>query len=112
MHPRERMLTLLRGGVPDKLPFFHSDHYLLRGEKEREARNRGMRIIVHRPCYVESMTNVEIVTKSEPGHLVRTYKTPLGSLTEVLEIGIGYGLTGWKFMDWRGMSEGVPSKET
>ena len=64
MQPRERMLTLLRGGVPDKLPFFHTDHHLLRGDKEREARNRGMGIIVYRPSYVESISNVEILTET------------------------------------------------
>jgi len=103
MQPKERMLTQLRGGVPDKLPFFHTDHHILRGEKEREARNRGMGIIVYRPCHVESMPNVEVVTKVESGSLTKTYKTPLGSLTEVLAIGVGYGCGGNDFRDWRGV---------
>ena len=97
------MLTLLRGSMPDKLPFFHTDHHLLRGEKEREARNRGLGIIVYRPCYVESTPNVEIATRNGPGSLIRTYKTPLGSLTEVQSIGIGYGMAGYAFRDWRGV---------
>lgn len=97
------MLTLLSGSMPDKVPFFHTDHHLLRGEKEREARNRGLGVVVYRPCYVESIPNVEIVTKSGPDSLIRTYKTPVGSLTEVLAMGTGYGMGGYAFRDWRGV---------
>jgi len=103
MHPRERILSLLGKSMPDKLPFFHTDHHLLRGETERKARNRGMGVIVYRPCYVESTPNVEIITRNQSNNLIRTYKTPVGSLTEVLSIGIGYGMGGYAFRDWRGI---------
>jgi len=103
MHPRERMLTLLGKSMPDKLPFFHTDHHLLRGETERMARNRGMGVIVYRPCYVESTPNVEVITRNQSNSLIRTYNTPVGSLTEVLSIGIGYGMGGYAFRDWRGI---------
>ena len=108
MKPRESILTLLRGVLPDKLPFVHCDRHFPRGEKEREARNRGMGLLCYRPCHVESISNVEIVTKSEPNTLIRTYHTPVGSVTEVLRHGIGYGLG---FMasarygrDWKGVA--------
>jgi hypothetical protein len=103
VQPRERMLRLLRGERADKLPFFHTDHHLLRGEKEREARNRGLGVVVYRPCYVESMPNVEVVTRSARNSLIRSYKTPVGSLTEVQAIGVGYGMAGYAFRDWRGV---------
>jgi hypothetical protein len=103
MQPKERILTQLRGGMPDKLPFFHSDHHLLRGEIERVARNRGLGVIVYRPCYVESMPNVEVVSRNQSNNLIRTYKTPVGSLREVLSIGTGYGMGGYAFRDWRGI---------
>ena len=103
MHPRERMLALVRGQAPDRIPFFHTDHHLLRGEKEREARNRGLGLLVYRPCYVESLPNVEIVTKHVNNKLKRTYSTPVGSLTEVQEIGVGYGNAGYAFRDWKGV---------
>lgn len=101
--PKERILAQLRGEIPDKVPLFHIDHHILRGEKEREARNRGMGIIVYRPCHLESMRNVEIVSRTESGSLVRTYKTPLGSLSEVLAVGVGYGCGGPDFRDWKGV---------
>jgi len=97
------MLALLRGEVPDKLPLFHTDHHLLRGEKEREARNRGLGVVVYRPCYVESIQNVEVVTRFVPNGVVRTYKTPIGSLTETQAIGVGYGMAGYAFRDWTGV---------
>ena len=103
MHPRERMLSLLRGRMPDKVPFFHTDHHLLRGETEREARNRGLGVLVYRPCYVESTPNVEVTTKVQSNSLVRTYTTPVGSLTEVISIGVGYGMAGYAFRDWKGI---------
>jgi hypothetical protein len=96
------MLTLLGGKMPDKLCFFHTDHHLLRGETERAARNRGLGVIVYRPCYVESMPNVEVITRNQSNSLIRTYKTPVGSLTEVVSIGVGYGMAGYAFRDWRG----------
>jgi hypothetical protein len=96
------MLTLLGGGKPDKLPFFHMDHHLPRGDKEREARNRGMGIIFYRPCYIESTPNVEVTTRIGEDGLVNTYRTPVGTLTEVLRIGTGYGSAGYAFRDWKG----------
>jgi hypothetical protein len=102
MNPKERILTLLKGGLPDKIPFVAFDRHLLQGKKEREARNRGMGLICWRPCYVESISNVEIVTRSEPNTLLKTYKTPVGSLTEVFKHGAGYG-QGIFGRDWKGV---------
>jgi len=102
MKPRERILSIIRGKMADKLPFFHVDHQLPRGEKEREARDRGMGVICYRPCYLEFMSNVEIVTKRDSNTLVRTYNTPVGKLTEVLVHGAGYGIAGFD-RDWRGV---------
>lgn len=103
MRPRERILTLLNGSMPDKLPFFHTDHHLLRGETERVAHNRGLGVIVYRPCHVEFTPNVEVTTRHQSNSLIRTYKTPVGSLSEVVSIGIGYGMAGYAFRDWRGV---------
>ena len=102
MSPRERILTMLRGDIPDRLPFAHVDRHLPRGEKEREARNLGMGLICHRPSYIESISNVEIVTKNEPNSIIRTYHTPIGSLTEILRVGIGYGIALFG-RDWKGI---------
>ena len=102
MTPRERILGMLNDDLPDKMPFAHIDRHLPRGEREREARNLGMGLICHRPSYIESISNVEIVTKNEPNSIIRTYHTPIGSLTEILRVGIGYGIALFG-RDWKGI---------
>ena len=102
MNPRERVLTLLNKGMPDKIPFAHCDRHLPRGEKERKARNMGMALLCYRPCYTESILDVEITTINELGSVITTYKTPIGSLTEVMRVGIGYGQALFG-RDWKGM---------
>jgi len=100
--PRERILTALRGDLPDRLPIVALDRHLIQGEKEREARNRGLGLLCNRPCYTESISDTEIITKSGPGTQIRTYNTPVGSVTEVLSQGVGYGQASFG-RDWVGL---------
>jgi hypothetical protein len=102
MNPIERMQAVLHHKTPDRLPFFHVDHHLPRGEKERTARDRGMGIICHRPCYLESLSNVEVVMRPGRDGFAREYVTPIGTLSEKLVHGPGYGLAGYD-RDWRGI---------
>jgi len=102
MEPRERILTLLRGGVPDRLPFAAFDRHLLQGAKEREARNRGLGLLCYRPCCIESISDVDVVTRSEGNLMIRTYNTPVGSATEALRVGVGYGQAVLG-RDWQGV---------
>lgn len=102
MSPRERVLTLLNKGIPDRVPFAHCDRHLPRGEKERKARNMGMALLCYRPCYTESISDVEITTRNELGSVITTYKTPIGCLTEVMRVGVGYGQALFG-RDWKGM---------
>ncbi|MGQ9640480.1 MAG: hypothetical protein ACUVUB_08615 [Candidatus Bathyarchaeia archaeon] len=102
MTPRERIIVMLRGGRPDRIPFTAFDRHLLQGEKEREARNRGLALICYRPCYTEAFMNVEVVTRSGSNTLIKTYNTPVGSVSEVFSHGVGYGLAGYG-RDWQGV---------
>lgn len=102
MTPRERVLTLLRGNLPDKIPFTHCDRHFPRGQVEREARNRGLALLCYRPCFVESMSNVEVITKTEGNILTRTYRTQVGNITERLKFGVGYNQARYG-RDWKGM---------
>lgn len=103
MSPRERILALIRGETIDKLPFAHCERHLPRGEAERIARNKGMALLCNRPCYIERFSTVEIQTRvNQSGRLVRSYRTPIGTLTETLATGIGYG-TACFGRDWMGM---------
>ncbi len=102
MNPRERILNLLKNRACDRIPFAHCDRHLPRGSKEREARNMGMALLCYRPCYIESISNVEITTRSEPDMIIRTYDTAAGSLSETLKVGIGYGQALFG-RDWKGL---------
>ncbi len=102
MNSRERILALLNRGTSDRIPFAHCDRHLPRGEKERKARNMGMALLCYRPCYTESTSGVKITTQDEPGSVTTTYGTPIGSLTEVMRVGVGYGQALFG-RDWRGI---------
>lgn len=102
MKLRERILALLRGDLPDKLPFVHCDRHFPRGGVERDVRNRGLGLLCYRPCFIESVSRVEVMTKTEGDILTRTYSTPVGSITERLKFGVGYG-QGRYGRDWKGM---------
>lgn len=57
MTPRQRVMTALRGGCPDRTPFI----YPLRPSTiERELRNRGMCMEGHVPSYEYYPKNVDI----------------------------------------------------
>lgn len=102
MNYRERILRALRGEQVDKIPWVHYDRHFPRGEKEREIRNLGMGLCCSRPCLVMEHPNVEIVQSTKPdGLIVKTYHTPLGSVTEKLKAGVGYG-EGRYGRDWKG----------
>ena len=102
MSPRERILCMLNGGKPDKVPFAHCDRHLPRGEMERAARNMGMGLLCYRPCYIEYVQDVELTVKYEGEYIVRRYDTPVGSVFERLRVGVGYGQACFG-RDWKGM---------
>ena len=104
MTNRKRILAVFHSEPVDRVPFMHWDRHFPRGQVEREVRNRGMGLCTRRPCYVESHPNVEITQKMlSGGILVRVYHTPLGSLTEKLKVGIGYGEAQYG-RDWKGIT--------
>jgi len=90
----------------DKLPFLHWWQFNQTGWTERACRNKGMGIIWHRPCYVETMHGVEVSEKQvvSTGQVTirRTYSTPVGSvyLDERREAGAGQSI---KMQSWKGV---------
>jgi uroporphyrinogen-III decarboxylase len=101
---RERILKTLKGERVDKIPFFHCWRRLQTGYIEREARNNSMGVWWQRPCYVESMPNVDVVERKGPSSgletTLREYHTPMGILSERLKEERGVGK--WKVnRSWR-----------
>jgi len=101
---RERILITIQGNRADRVPFFHLWRRLQTGEAERRARNRCMGVWWQRPCFVETMPNVDIVERRGPssglGTTLIEYHTPVGTVTERLKKEPGVGE--WKAQrSWR-----------
>ena len=95
MTRRERILAASSRQRADKLPFIHNWRHSQMGWAERESRNMGMGITWARPCYIQTMHNVEC-TLTQPvstgtAEVQRTYTTPVGSVSmdEKKEPGVG-----------------------
>lgn len=104
MTRRERLLAVSKRQATDRLPFFHNWRHTQTGWAERECRNRGMALSWARPPYVVKMNGVEVVEeqKSVSGEKLfrRTYKTPVGAVSEVEKrypgTGLWHGQRSWK----------------
>jgi len=98
MNARERIMAALRGEPSDGVPWTIYEGLLPRGQAERELRNRGLGLVVMRRIYQIERPNVRVEVK-EAWHegyrfVCRTYHTPLGSVSERLQLGHAYG-TWW-----------------
>jgi len=88
MTPRERVVTALRGGHADKVPFTIYENKIPQCQAERELRNRGL-CIVYRKTPVFKTHRPNVRTKQEvwwqdDKQFVRTIvETPVGVLTRL-----------------------------
>lgn len=88
MNLRERLISSLHGKAPDRIPWIIRAPRLLmpRGTVERELRNAGCGLLMReRPYAIETPhVKVEEVQRWKNGNwtTVRTYKTPMGNVSE------------------------------
>ncbi|MCX7804935.1 MAG: hypothetical protein N3A38_07060 [Planctomycetota bacterium] len=97
MTPRERVLAVLHGEKPDKIPFTIYENKIPQCAAERELRNRGLCIVNRRQkAVLEETPNCvqEMYTYKENGQtLTRTIiRTPVG---EVSSVSRPAGFTSW-----------------
>lgn len=78
MNNRERILSILKGEKPDRIPFMTFLELFPRGEFEREMRERGMGLIANCTSLWSEMPNVEVVEKNIDGQKYTIYHTPVG----------------------------------
>ncbi len=100
MSVRDDVLTVLRGGKPERVPWTIYSVQLFRGHAERELRNQGLGMLRSWPVCTSSTPHVEVETRTiwENGKqlLRRTYHTPVGSVSEKIAFSPSYyneGLT-------------------
>ena len=104
MTRKDRLMAVSSGQHADRLPFFHNWRHTQTGWAERECRNRGMALTWARPPYVVALHGVKITeeqkTVSGEKRFRRTYKTPVGSVTEEEKrypgTGLWHGQRSWK----------------
>ena len=95
--PYKRVITALRGGYPDKIPFTVYESKIPQCTVERELRNRGLCIVKRITSYVIKHPNVKTksmhYTDEKGKYLIRTtYETPYGELSTLDQPA---GFTSW-----------------
>ena len=91
MTPNERVMTALRGGRADKVPFTVYECMLPSCTTERVLRNRGLCVVYRRPSYRKVMPDVKAtsfttIDENDRKFVRTTYSTPFGDLTELAEV--------------------------
>jgi len=96
---KERILTALTWGLPDRVPLTVYDWLLPRGQTERALREAGVGLIVRLPPHRTTHRDVQIRTCEyyEQGHkrIRRTIHTPVGDAWETLAPDDAYGTSNW-----------------
>ena len=95
MTPRERVLAVLRGEMPDRVPFTIKRPQPPRGEIERKLRNEGLAICIEELPFTTSRPNVEVLSherwKNGMPYVRETFRTPVGEISQEWAIEPGYG---------------------
>jgi hypothetical protein len=108
MMPRERILSTYRRETPDRMPVSIYASYLRTGSVEREARNRGLGVLVIHPLvsllappwhmhpgYISEVRNADLRVRYawEGGRRIehRAYETPVGTISQRIVKEPGYG---------------------
>jgi len=99
MTTRERILTALSWGEPDRVPLTVYDWLLPRGMAERQLREAGVGLITRLPAHIVEHRQVEIVSREyfENGRKLvrRTIHTPVGEVWQTLEADPAYRTSDW-----------------
>jgi len=93
--PRERVLSVLHGEMPDRIPFTCYDDILPRGEVEAGLREEGLALVIHCPVFATERPHIEVERREyyENGRLFirETFRTPAGEVWQTRRTGGGYG---------------------
>lgn len=80
MDVAERVWSVLRGEVPDKVPWLIYSNHLPRGSFEREMRAMGLGLDVRCSVHRLHMPNVKTETTTVGNYAYTLYRTPVGEL--------------------------------
>ena len=96
---KDRILTAMTWGLPDRVPLTVYDWLLPRGQAERALREAGVGLIVRLPPHRVEHREVQIRTCEYFEHgqkrIRRTIHTPVGDAWETLVPDAAYGTSNW-----------------
>ncbi len=81
MTPKERILTVLNGKTPDRIPFAPFSELIPRGAFERELRNRGMGLVQHNTSVTKIASKFSEIRSYIDGKSITLYQTPEGDVS-------------------------------
>ena len=95
MTPRQRILAVLRGEMPDRVPFSIKRPQPPQGEIERKLRNRGLAICCEQMVFATVRPHVDVLRHEylENGrqHVRETFRTPVGEVYQTWTTEEAYG---------------------
>ncbi len=94
MEVRERIVSVLSGRMPDKIPWLIYSNHLPRGSFERRMREMGLGLDERCSIYRIFMPNVRIESRTIGDYVYTTYRTPVGELHSKTRIGMRFQFPG------------------
>lgn len=89
-----RVICVLNGGIPDRIPILIYSNHLPRGRFEREVRNMGLGLDVRCSVYKAYMPNVRVEERRSGDYVYTIYHTPKGRLSMTTRVGLRFQLPG------------------
>lgn len=94
MDVRDRVKAVLRGDMPDRVPWLIYSNHLPRGSFERRMREMGLGLDVRCTVYRAFMPNVKVESRTIGDYLYTVYRTPVGELSSRIRVGMKFQLPG------------------
>jgi hypothetical protein len=95
LNPHERIEAVLRGEMPDRVPFTIKRPQPPQGELERRLRNDGLALCIEELPFTTTRPNVEVIRREtyQGGRLCwkETYRTEAGEVSQGWVVEPGYG---------------------
>jgi len=90
----ERVWTVLKGGMPDRIPWLIYSNHLPRGSFERRMRDMGLGLDVRCSVYKVYTPNVKVETRTVGDYVYTIYRTPQGEVYSKHRTGLTFQFQG------------------
>ncbi len=94
MDVAERVWKVLKGEMPDRIPWLIYSNHLPRGSFERRMRDMGLGLDVRCSVYKVHTPNVKVETRTVGDYVYTIYRTPLGEVYSKRRTGLSFQFSG------------------